>query len=682
MISNYRGHSLAIAIVAATIFCVVFSINLRYPGLFMDSINPEYLAPLILDPNGSHDMFAYALPGNMIDGRFPVLAGSFYHGPLQLYLSLPVFAAFGTDIIGARVAQGMFGLLLFLSVAALLRQQRVRLPLLAAGLGLLVADPTFVQSFKTQALSTLWPLCMVLMAAWLIERRAAIGRPTGIAIPIMSGVLAGLSFFSYFIYLFFLPAQIAHIALCARAGGAKKPAIDIGAFLAGFAIGCLPYILGYALMAATLGSEGIGEFLAGNGRNLVAPPPGDVLSSTYLVARIGGLIEATVSDAWLTMTIFSSEGSSALGIFKLLLLLTLVAIGLFARTRDGRGRTFFFAVGCLLSFVVLSSPVATRLHGHHYVILLPLFYLAATLALEMIAERIPAQRMHRVVVALLPIALLVDNVYAHLAFQRKLEVTHGVGDYSAEINRLAEDALQEGKNDLYLFPDWGFFMPFAFQTGGRVAYVADESSDDAIRRRVLGAICRGRNVALVRAGNGAPDSRLDPLLAKKNGWVGDAARRSLLERRADAGALVSGVVPTTSGYALPDGSPVFDLHRFPAFSDPETEPVCEGMAVPQCKLDIGKPDSSLVATPCAIDRCPTSGLPEVTLAWKAPGARNIEIWVGSRGGEKKLWVAGASTGQDKTGPWANSGTEFEMREAGTGTVLATLRLGGSGCGGG
>jgi hypothetical protein len=683
MTVHYRWSSLAVLLASGALFSMLFAINLRYPGLFMDSVNPEYLAPLILDPEQSKGMFVYALPGTLLDGRFPILAGSFYHGPLQLYLSLPVFALFGTDIVGARVAQGMFGLLVLLALGALLRQQRVRLPLLVAGLALIAIDPAFVQAFKTQALSTLWPLSMVFASAWLVERRAAYGHPQGVWTPLVAGALSGLAFFSYFIHLFFLPVQLAHLVLCARASGSGRKgwAVVVGIFLTGFVIGCIPYFLGYGLMAEAFGPNDFAAFIAGNGERLVAPPDAGDIPHAGPFTR-WQVIGATMGDAWVSMTIFSSAGYSFLGSFKVLVFLLPIACALpIVKATTGRQRMFGYAVGSIATFLLLTTPIAGRLHGHHYIVLLPFLYLSATLAVEMLFERAVLSRLKLTALALLPILLLADNFVAHRGFQRTLAATHGVGDYSATLNALAEDALRDGADDLYVFPDWGFFMPFAFQTGGRVAYAADDRGDEAIRGRILSGVCRGKDVALVRSGNGAPDPRLDPILVKQNGWVGEEAQRSLVGRRDAARKLVNGLVPVTTTYKQPDGTPVFDVHRFQAFDDPEVVATCEGMAVTTCKRETRVDGARMSASPCMIETCPANSLPEVDVTWSSANAVGVEIWVGPPGQEKKLWVAGGAEGKGRTGPWVNSGTEFEMRETGSGIVLATLRIGGAGCGG-
>jgi hypothetical protein len=680
-----RGLSIAVALCAGLLFCVIFAIDIGYPGLFMDSINPEYLAPRILDHERAGGMFAYTMPGNLIADRFPVLAGSFYHGPLQLYLSLPVYALLGTDIVGARVAQGMYGLAIVLLCAALLRQQRTRPAILVIGLAFLVTDPAFVQSFKTQALSTVWPLSLILLGTWLIERRAIAGRPPGRLIPILGGALAGLSFFAYFIHLFFLPAQLMHLTLAARAGGVRgRAALAAPAlFLAGFVIGCLPYFLGYGLIVDALGWRDFLSYAGMNGSTLVGSGGAGTVSPARLSSAYA-FVHGAIDDAWLSMTVFSMAGASFLGAMKLVLLSTLVALGLYrCRGEFERHRLLSFASAAILSFVVISLPIVHRLHGHHFVVLLPLLYLAVTQSLALIAGDMRLRRPKAFAIVALPLLLLADNLHAHRVFLGRLEATQGAGDYSATINRLATDAMTKHKNDLYLFPDWGFFMPFAFMTGGRVDYVADpalvEPSGEALRDRVLTGICRGRSVELVRAGMGVPDPHLDPLLAKKNGWVGADARRSLLQRRGHAQGLIEGLAPTTTTYSQPDGTPVFDVYRFEALADTDA-PLCEGRAVPMCKLSLPVPGSKLSALPCLIDRCPAGGLPTVDVSWKAATGASVEIWVGTKDGEKKLWAGGAAEGKQTTGPWINSGTEFEMREAGTGKVLAVLRLGGPGCG--
>jgi hypothetical protein len=55
-------------------------------------------------------------------------------------------------------------------------------------------------------------------------------------------------------------------------------------------------------------------------------------------------------------------------------------------------------------------------------------------------------------------------------FFAALAVTGGVGKSTEMLEMLARSALAERHHAVYYFPEWGFFMPFAFLTGNQVRY--------------------------------------------------------------------------------------------------------------------------------------------------------------------------------------------------------------------
>jgi hypothetical protein len=87
--SRIRRATLPVVfLLSLSVFATSFARDWRLPGLYMDAINPEYLAPGILHPGRAVE---YILPGNKVFGdRFPVFTGTNYHGSVQLYAVLPI----------------------------------------------------------------------------------------------------------------------------------------------------------------------------------------------------------------------------------------------------------------------------------------------------------------------------------------------------------------------------------------------------------------------------------------------------------------------------------------------------------------------------------------------------------------------------------------------------------------
>lgn len=659
---------LVLAIMAIVTFAVLFGLHYQYPGLFMDSVNPEYLASRILYHASAQYNHVSIVPGNLIHDRLPILAGSFYHGPLQLYISLPIYFALDTNIMSARVAQGMYGVAILAVSAALLRRSALPIAIALPVLLLLAVDPAFVQSFKTQALSTVWPLSLLLASVHITERWAIEGRSPRAWELVASGLLCGLAFFSYFIYLFFAPAVLLHllIAWCATPR-------DRGLWMTllfhclGFLTGCIPYFVGFWLLFQRFdGWQSFFAYLTGAANELQVTAQATV-SLAAKAAKLFASLKMAMDDNWVSLMVFQQFGATILGNWKLLLLASISLLGVVAGQR-GRGwlRLPVFFAAAWLGFLLTALPLGARLDGHHFVVLLPCLYLGAAFSARALLGREYHALPRELASVLLGASLLLlscEAVLTQLAFQKRIQQTRGVGAYSSTINDLSNAALKY-PNETYAFPDWGFFMPFAFLTQGKVAYSVDTV---VTRENVMKSICRGRPFNLVRAGDS---------------WVGPAAARSLDEKRAAARGLVPGLVPRTLRYHHQDGSPIFEVHRYELAEG--TDPAfCGVYAPPKCSLTAAVPGASLDAKPCSMSLCPNTPAKAIRIAWRSGDAAigSTEIWVGANAeSPKQLWIAGAGSGSATTGPWSGPGNVFELRQAQTGKALATLTLGGLECG--
>ncbi|MEO8364594.1 MAG: hypothetical protein ABI538_00150 [Pseudoxanthomonas sp.] len=655
-----------LAVLAILAFAVLFSMHYQYPGLFMDSVNPEYLASRILYHASAQYNHVSIVPGNLIHDRFPVLAGSFYHGPLQLYTSLPIYYALDTTITSARVAQGMYGVAILLVSAGLLRRSGMPAAIAFVVLLLLAVDPAFMQIFKTQALSTVWPLSLLLASVYINERWALSGRAPKAWELIASGALAGLAFFSYFIYLFFVPAILLHLLMASRSVPRKKGLWKVFVvYSLGYLVGCIPYFIGFGLLFSRFdGWASFFAYLTGAANDLQVTNQGVGWAHRFI--KLSTSWKIAMDDSWVSLMVFQQAGATFLGAWKPLLLAMISLLGVVAgRHGPGERRLPLFFAAAWIGFILMALPLGSRLDGHHYVVLLPCLYLSAAFSARALLARdyrSAPKELAPIVLGACMLLLSCEAIFTQVAFQGRLVRTRGVGAYSATINDLSTTALKH-PDEVYAFPDWGFFMPFAFLTHGKVAYKVDPAVS---RENVLDSVCKGRPFNLVRAGDG---------------WVGRDAVASLDVKRASARTLVPEMVPQTQRYSHQDGSPIFEVHRF-ELAKGQDAGFCGIYALPRCSLSVAARGAGLDATPCSMSLCPNTPPEAVQIAWQS-GDSNIEsteIWVSSNAtSPKKLWMKVAGSGKATTGPWAGPGNVFELRQAGSGKPLATRTLGGLEC---
>jgi Dolichyl-phosphate-mannose-protein mannosyltransferase len=520
------------AIVVAA-WLVVATQQIGLPGVYMDAVDPDYLAVGLLNPH-AQPIGAWLLGGNYLFGNAPVLI-SFYHGSQQVWLGLPFFALFGTTVTGLRLTHAMFALaILGASYLVLIRGRLMPWRAALAGLALAL-DPAFSYAFRTQSYITLAP------TAWLFVSLYALQRAVGAQSHrwhFVSGIFYGLAVVGYFIYAFFLPAILLALWLFRRdasaTAGSGALRAELPYWLAGLTLGGIFYPVGYALFILDAG----GLEVAWQQFQQTQQALGAFSAQTPLaerMAHVGTMFRAVFSNWFHHQLIFSEYAPLPGSTPKMWLLLALpVALWGYAEARGRSSALLRVLLALPISYVAVAMGFGTRLQGHHFVLLLPLAYAALAAALAATATGSPSRRRYAAGGAVIAFAgLAALNIAGQFVEAQRLAQTRGVGLFSDSINRLAADlSALEAKPFVY-FPDWGLSMPVAFLTRGTVAL--DSVPNPGVARRML---CEGRDVAFA-AITGDRAARIDS-------W-----QREL-----------QWTAPVIVSYAQADGKVVFDLATF------------------------------------------------------------------------------------------------------------------------
>lgn len=503
--------------------------SLDLPGVYMDAVNPDYMVVRLLNPEASQ-IPVWVLPGNLLFERFPVMI-QIYHGALTYYIGLPFYAAFGTGILGIRIANMVFGLMVLIAAASFLRAFRVR-PLIAClGLAGLAVDPGFLFSFRTQFYITLLPVAFVLWSAALVE---ANGLTPKIRTAFFAGLLAGVACYGYFIHAAFAPALL----IFSLWRWHTLPAIKrlIGAWLIGFIVGILPYVVGLLLiMIATGGPAGFVSFMSAMLGSL-----GVQSSSLTCWARVryfADLMLWTLSNVGPAAMMVGQAVKPIFSDIKILILLALplftMALGVGLRRRPGAA--LLLVAGFPAGFFLLVMCFGNRMWLHHAAPMLPVLYLAFALSLERLCFLLFPRTPKRAGLSVAVIAglLIIFNLASVCAVFSELEKTGGVKLTSNAITRYATDSLRDAAPVHRFFPDWGVFMPFAMMTRGQKPFSTDFSPRAAIEK-----LCSGWDAEVVIV-SGQPEERLAD-------WI----------KAVDWGE------PTQRHYNQLDGKPVLRIYRW------------------------------------------------------------------------------------------------------------------------
>lgn len=476
----WRPHGWPWWLLPLAIFFALIAIQIDLPGLYMDAVNPDFLAASLLH-HTLHNPTA-GLPSKTLP-----LLGNLYYGTQNVYAGLPLFVLFGFKVATLRVAQALFGALLLVALyrtAWRLTGSALLALLCAAGVA---SDLAFTASFRTQFYIVLGG------AAWLFVSLAlaagADAAPDARRRLLWSGVFAGLAGYGYFVLLFFVPGVIAWLVLRRRAGWR-----DLWLWLPGVAIGLTPFALGYLSLALRL--HGVGAAVA-YAHGLIAQlhpfqaggASGGNLDYALQVTRL-----AVSDDANETM-IFGQPLGSSWGAFKFYLLLVLMALSvvlLVLRWKQRDVRAQGLLVVCLpLSFMVVASLFGHRLWAHHFSVLVPFTYLLAAVALApwLAQNRVANPRGVRHgawLAASLALACVVANLAQQVTFHHELARTGGGPKMPEALNTLAMEARQAPPSVAYVFPEWGFYTSFGFLTANRVRYVVDIDPATLTRLRQQG----------------------------------------------------------------------------------------------------------------------------------------------------------------------------------------------------
>ncbi len=511
--------------------------DILLPGVYMDAVNPDYLVVRLLNPGTNAP--AWILPGTLLFGLFPVI-GQIYHGALPFYVGLPIYAIFGTGVVGIRLANLLFGLIVLIAAGIFLRAFRVKPVIAGFCLAALALDPGFLFSFRTQFYITLLPCALLLSSIALVEHRRMFLTP---GIMAAAGFLAGLAVYGYFIYAFLVPVAALH-AWTRWRGGSGHGRLILW-WVAGLALGGSPYLLGmFLILVATGGVHGFLSFLANNlsGLGVDNSPLSLAQRGTYFVDMVSWTLLGVGPSS---MMLHKALPLAFPGV-KTALLLVVPALGLLASLiRPPRSPGLLVVTGLLAAMAAMVGLFGSRLWLHHAAYLLPVMYIALALTLDQWVQRFTRRRgaAALVVAIILVLPLLAGNAVDRQAAFFELQRTGGVGLASDAIERFAEESLQTRVPTHAFFPDWGVFMPFEMITHGRIPLTTGFTPEDAVR-----TLCGGQDVLLALV-DGQDPNRLP-------GWI-------------DA---VGWGQPDITIYRQRDGVPVLTAIRWRASAS--SHPVC------------------------------------------------------------------------------------------------------------
>ena len=447
--------------------------NIDLPGLYMDAVNPDYLAARFLHPALHNPV--YELPSYFFN-----ILGNYYHGVQNYYVAVPFLAFFGSSVTSIRLAQMLFGAIIVAGCTSIVQRiSRSNALALACGVAL-ATEIAFIASFRDQNYIVLGGFAWLTLALLVLFPRnlpPEADRAISHRRIFVSGIFCGLAAYGYFVQIFFFPAML---LLTLRQGAFTGRTFMI--WCAGVAVGLLPYAFGYFSMYLALG--GIHPMMESLQAGLTTLQPMQAGGSvTRNLVEVFDFARFAVSDRENELMALGTALGSTWGTIKFgMLCFCSIALfaGLLANLARRRGAIIDLMMGMLpISFLCVSAVFGSRLGAHHFSVLVPLMYvLTALLVARVIVQPLRKRgspTVARAAIVVLTVSAVIANFCQQQAYLNELNRTGGARRSSSALTTLADQARDTGQHSIYAFPDWGFFTSFAVLTENSVPYVLDIS---------------------------------------------------------------------------------------------------------------------------------------------------------------------------------------------------------------
>lgn len=494
------------------------------PGLYLDAVNPDYLAVQILFPQNSNPNWAPAHSG------IPLL-GQLYHGTITVLLQLLIVGIFGkASPLTLKLSNITYIIAICWVMYLILKKLEVNKVISFLVINALILSPNVFSLIRTQYYiklpGTLFLMLSMYFAILSIEQNRHVFYLA------LSSIFLGIAFYSYFIFLFFAPAILIFCLSKTKKLGLKLFK-DAFIWCMGFGCGCIPYVIGYGDLIITStaldlslkkGLVIIGGILllvimvaflyvlVNNYQNdkvfhhcclavftllvvffIIAAINFKYITGTVLpilssLGMAGGPMRLTqrivqiflfwtgvMDNSFLEQLMLGTVSSYCPSVLIILFLLAFALACILTVTKRMNKNDWkeILAWGSLLlCYGILCIPFISRMGGQHFTPVFFITFMIFILLCNNIWSKINNKHIKKALPLLLGIFFLWSILNCNL-LQANLQFTGGKNMYSETINELAENALSEkceGQKNVYVFPEWGFMCGFNYLTENQVPY--------------------------------------------------------------------------------------------------------------------------------------------------------------------------------------------------------------------
>lgn len=209
------------------------------PGLYLDAMYPDYLAVQLLMPQ------QYST--NMTIGQVGIpLLGQLYHGTITMFATLLWISLTGNvSVYSVHIINMLYGIISCFLLYKILLLGKVHNWLAMGIIFSLCLSPNLNAIYRTQYFIELPGVMFTLLGFYFLLMWIKQGMNSRKLV--ISGIVAGLAFYSYFNYLFFLPAYYVAILYYQyyMKNDTREKISTIAIWSSGFCCGGILYLIGY-----------------------------------------------------------------------------------------------------------------------------------------------------------------------------------------------------------------------------------------------------------------------------------------------------------------------------------------------------------------------------------------------------------------------------------------------------
>jgi len=442
--------------------------NLDLPGLYFDEAGFDYIAVRAINPELNNPIWMFPNLG------FPIL-GSLYNGSLIAYIDYIALSIVGVNIFTVRMTHLIYGSIAVLFLQLIIRRFTDSKKLSIAFSLIFATEISFMACFRDQFHLGLAGLPFVLGSIYI-----SLSKKSNRYDVLLSGLLFGLSIWTYFHYLIFLPTLIGLIAIKARTLENKLK--HFLHWTLGVLVGLIGYVIGYIGLFVSQGGIKPGIDWIKWALGIYKPLDHKVSLSEKFISGIVAFTES-LNNVGNEIQIFGKSlpkdlwemQLSLMTLFLFITLLTLIFSNSEHYSSNEKKSQLYVLILVIPVYVAIGGTIfGKQLTNHHYIVLIPFVpLLFSILSDSFIRSRVKFLGIRKLFVGVFIILMLVLNGFRFIDFHEELSINKGSGKSTIHINLMAQDALHAKKNSVYFFPDWGFWTSFQTLTGNRVQYEID-----------------------------------------------------------------------------------------------------------------------------------------------------------------------------------------------------------------